>query len=169
MKNSNIIYGILFAVLGFFCILYPIVSTLWVEIMVGVGLIAGGIFTLAAFPKQREAFVKIFYVLLGILYIIGGIFVIANPILGAAALMTALGVIFILEGILIFFYLSKVRSAGGLFKTMSLINGIITLILGVLVLANPGAGIWFIGTLVGIDLLFTGISMAFRPNRENLA
>ncbi len=166
MKNSNLIYGILFAILGFFCILYPAFSTLWLEIMVGLGLFAGAIFTFMLLPRQRDFSGKAFYALLGVLYAAGGVFIVANPVQGAAALMTALGFIFIFEGLLVLMWLSKMKAAPRVFKGMSLLNGIVTLVLGVLVLLNPSAGMWFIGTLVGIDLLFTGLSMAFSPRAQ---
>ena len=65
-------------------------------------------------------------------------------------------------------------SVGGLFRILSsvelhhhrnwgwlLLNGIITLILGILILTQwPVAAMWVIGFFVGIDLLFTGWSVA---------
>ena len=42
-------------------------------------------------------------------------------------------------------------------KGLLLFNGIITLILGILIWAEwPFSGLWVIGTLVGIDAIFTG-------------
>ncbi len=87
----------------------------------------------------------------------------ANPAGATAAIMIALGVIFIMEGLLIFVYWMKSQRKH---RGIMLLNGIVTFILGVLILGNIYTGLWFIGTLVGIDLIFTGITMVAMPIPE---
>ena len=41
-------------------------------------------------------------------------------------------------------------------------NGAVTVVLGALVLFNLSYGIWFVGVLAGIDLLFSGITLIAR-------
>lgn len=164
MKNSTAkIIGALFAIIGAVCICYPIITSLWIEIMVGAGLIIGAVFALIEIPYERGFWDKIYYLCLTILYATGGIFMFANPAGATAAIMIALGVIFIMEGLLIFVYWMKSQRK---YRGIMLLNGIVTFILGVLILGNIYTGLWFIGTLVGIDLIFTGITMVAMPIPE---
>lgn len=164
MKNSTAkIIGALFAIIGAVCVCYPIITSLWIEIMVGAGLIIGAVFALIEIPYERGFWDKIYYLCLTILYAAGGIFMFVNPAGATAAIMIALGVIFIMEGLLIFVYWIKSQRKH---RGIMLLNGIVTFILGVLILGNIYTGLWFIGTLVGIDLIFTGITMLARPIPE---
>ena len=45
---------------------------------------------------------------------------------------------------------------------LMLVNGAVTIALGALVLFNPSLGIWFIGVLAGIDLIFSGAALMAR-------
>jgi len=157
MKNSSTkIIGALFAIVGIICMCYPIITSLWIEIIVGAGLVVGAMFALVEIPSEEGFWDKVYYLCLALLYAVGGIFMFINPIAGTAAIMVALGVVFLLEGILILVYWSKIQKNR---RGLLLLNGVVTLILGLLILTNINDGLWFIGTLVGIDLIFTGITM----------
>jgi uncharacterized membrane protein HdeD (DUF308 family) len=77
--------------------------------------------------------------------------------LGVLSLTLVLAVFLLFEGILemaLYFRIRQVRHAGWV-----LFDGIITLILGILIWAQwPSSAVWVIGTLVGISLIFSGIS-----------
>ena len=68
-----------------------------------------------------------------------------------------LAVFLLVEGILelaLYFRVRQVRHAGWV-----LFDGIVTLILGILIWTHwPSSAVWVIGTLVGISLIFSGIS-----------
>ena len=157
-RKSNKVTGIIFAILGVLCIVFPIASSLWIELIVGAAFIVGAI--LAAFKifPADGASAKLYWISLAILYGIGGAFMLLNPILGAMAIMLALGVIFLLEGIVALIYWGDRRSDMK-YPGVMLLNALITLLLGVLVMSNLNSGVWFIGFLVGLDLIFAGISM----------
>ena len=62
MKNSTAkIIGALFAIIGAVCVCYPIITSLWIEIMVGAGLIIGAVFALIEIPYERGFWDKIYY------------------------------------------------------------------------------------------------------------
>jgi uncharacterized membrane protein HdeD (DUF308 family) len=96
-------------------------------------------------------------VLLALLYGIAGIYMLMNPLLGVLSLTLLLAVFLLVEGILemaLYFRIRRVRHAGWV-----LFDGIVTLILGILIWAQwPSSSVWVIGTLVGISLIFSGIS-----------
>jgi len=95
--------------------------------------------------------------LLAIAYGFAGIYVLIHPMLGLVSLTLVLAVFLIAEGVIeivFYFNIRKVENSGWV-----LVDGIITFILGLLIWANwPSASAWVIGTLVGISLMFSGIS-----------
>ena len=80
-----------------------------------------------------------------------------NPLLGVLSVTLLLAVFLLVEGILelvLYFRIRQVRNAGWV-----LFDGIVTLILGILIWTHwPSSAVWVIGTLVGISLIFSGIS-----------
>jgi uncharacterized membrane protein HdeD (DUF308 family) len=87
---------------------------------------------------------------------IAGITLLSNPLVGAAAITLTIATILIAAGIY--------RSIASMVMRFpnwgwSLANGIITLALGALLLrALPNASLYFLGLLIGIDLIFHGMS-----------
>ncbi len=95
--------------------------------------------------------------LLALIYGAAAIYMLMNPLLGVLSLTLLLAVFLLVEGILelaLYFRIRQVRHAGWV-----LFDGIVTLILGILIWAQwPSSAVWVIGTLVGISLIFSGIS-----------
>jgi uncharacterized membrane protein HdeD (DUF308 family) len=95
--------------------------------------------------------------LLAVLYGFAGVYLLMNPVVGVASLTLLLAFFLFVEGILeivLYFNIRRVAYAGWV-----LFDGIITLLLGFLIWAQwPSSSAWVIGTLVGISLIFSGIS-----------
>src|SRR6266478_6101719 len=95
--------------------------------------------------------------LVGILYVFVGCYLLFRPVAGLASLTLALAIYLFAEGVLeliLSFRLRPMPSSGWL-----LFDGIITLILAVMIWRTwPSSTEWVIGTLVGISMLFSGIS-----------
>lgn len=153
LKNNKFIGSIL-ALAGLFCLIYPIATSISVDIVVGACLFVGAIFALFQTPQEDSAWGKAMYFVLAILYAIAGFFMMANPLEGTIALTLAVGAVFVAQSIFMFMYSSK---AGKSNSAMVLLNAIVTLILGLLILFNLAQGLWIIGILVGINLMFTGV------------
>ena len=99
----------------------------------------------------------IFQLLVGLVYLIGGIYFLTHTIMGVATLTLLLSCIILAEGVIEIVSYFRLRREGA--SSWILINGIITLLLGALIFFHwPSSSIWAIGTLVGINLLMTGIS-----------
>lgn len=95
--------------------------------------------------------------LLGILYIFIGVYLLLHPLAGLASLTVALAIYLFAEGILELILSFQLRPMPGM--GWRLFDGIITLILGVMIWRTwPWSTEWVIGTLVGISMLFVGIS-----------
>ena len=95
--------------------------------------------------------------LLAALYGLTGVYMLVNPIVGLASVTLVLAVFLLLEGtleIVFYFAIRRVTYAGWV-----LFDGLVTLLIGLLIWVQwPSNSSWVIGTLVGISLIFSGIS-----------
>jgi uncharacterized membrane protein HdeD (DUF308 family) len=82
---------------------------------------------------------------------------VTHPILGVGTLTLLLAAIILAEGVVELIAYFRMRGQGA--SGWLLLNGIITLLLGGLIWFHwPSSSIWAIGTIVGVNLLMTGIS-----------
>jgi uncharacterized membrane protein HdeD (DUF308 family) len=149
--------AVLFIVLGIFAVVEPGVAGLGVTLLVGWILVVGAIFHFVAAFKGGGAKQVIFQVLIGILYAIGGFYFLTHTIMATGTLTLLLAGIILAEGVIevISYFRMKGEGASG----WLLVNGTITLALGALIWFHwPSSTVWAIGTLVGINLLMTGIT-----------
>lgn len=149
--------AVVFILLGIFAIVEPGVAGLAVTILVGWVLIFGGVaHTVAAFSGGGAGRV-IWHVLIGIVYVAGGFYFLTHPLLGLGTLTLLLAVIILTEAAFEVIAYFRTRGAGG--SGWLLVNALITLLLGGLIWFHwPSSSVWAIGTLVGVNLLMTGIS-----------
>jgi len=149
--------AVLLIVLGIFGIVEPGIAGLGVTLLVGWLLLFGAAMHIVAAFKGGGAKQVIFQALVGLVYLIGGLYFITHTIMGIATLTLLLSAIILVEGVIEIVSYFRLRNEGA--SSWILINGIITLLLGCLIFFHwPSSSIWAIGTLVGINLLMTGIS-----------
>ena len=158
-KTSGWFIGIavVFILLGMMAIIELGVAGLAVTILVGWLLIFGGVAHLVAAFSGGGAGRVIWQVLIGIVFIAGGIYYLTHPLLGLGTLTLILAVIILMAALfeLIAFFGSRGAAGSG----WLLMNAIITLFLGALIWFHwPSSSVWAIGTLVGVNLLITGFS-----------
>ena len=149
--------GVLFIVLGIFAIAEPFAAGLGVTLLVGWLLVIGAVAHFIAAFKGGGAKHVILQLLVGIVYLIGGLYFLTHTIMGVGTLTLLLSGVILAEGVLevlAYFRLRNMHAAPWL-----LINGVVTLLLGGLIWFHwPSSSVWAIGTLVGVNLLMTGIS-----------
>lgn len=129
--------------------------TLASTIVIGALLLVGGVFQiLHAFMNPRwRGF--IFGLLAGVLYVIGGLLIISEPVQGAI-LLTVLLIAAIIVGGIVRIVLAlrhrEVRAWG-----IVLLSGVVSFVVGGLLYANmPWPGLWLLGTLIAIELVIQG-------------
>jgi uncharacterized membrane protein HdeD (DUF308 family) len=149
--------AVLFILLGMMAIIEPGVAGLAVTILVGWLLIFGGVAHLVAMFGGGGAGRVIWQALIGIVYILGGVYFLRHPLLALGTLTLLLAVIILTEAVLEVIAYFSMRGEGG--SGWLLVNALITLLLGGLIWFHwPSSSVWAIGTLVGVNLLMTGIS-----------
>jgi uncharacterized membrane protein HdeD (DUF308 family) len=149
--------GVLFVVLGIFAIAEPFAAGLGVTLLVGWLLVIGAVAHFIAAFKGGGAKHVLLQVLVGIVYLIGGLYFLTHTIMGVSTLTLLLAGVILAEGVLEILAYLRLRSMHG--ALWLLINGVVTLMLGGLIWLHwPSSSVWAIGTLVGVNLLMTGIS-----------
>ena len=154
VSKSAKIWGWVTLIMGILAVASPMVSGTAVVIMVAIALIVAGIArAIAGF--QGEGF---WSVLFGVLYVVGGLVIIGRPFLGLASLTMILIVYFMANGIgeIIVGFQARPNPGWG----FVLFSGVISVILACMVWNQwPLSGAWAIGILVGIQLIFAGLTM----------
>ncbi len=154
-----IFLSIFLIILGALAILSPIVASAFFTSFIGwVTLISGAMMIIGSFVSKP---VRGFWLnlIVGIFYVIAGWYILSNLVAAVAVLTFTLGILFIVEGIFTI-VLGFTQKAGRSASWLVVFNGVITLLLGILVLNNwPSSVLWLIGLYVGISLFFSGISL----------
>jgi uncharacterized membrane protein HdeD (DUF308 family) len=147
--------AVLFIVLGFFSIIEPGVASLGVTLLVGWLLVFGGVVHLVQAFKGGSAGQVIFQVLVGLLYLAGGIYSLLNPLVAVGTLTLVLACVFLAEGVLEIVAYFKMKGAGA--SGWLIFNGLVTVLLGGMIWFHwPSSSVWAIGILVGVNLIMTG-------------
>ena len=149
--------AVLFIILGILAIIEPGVAGLAVTLLVGWALIFGAVAHFVTAFKGSGTKRVIGQVLIGLVYLIGGSYFLTHVFMAVGTLTLLLGGIILAEGVIEIVAYFRTRQEGA--SGWLLFNGIVTLLLGCLILFHwPSSSVWAIGTLVGINLLMTGIS-----------
>ena len=142
---------------GVLAIVIPPVAGIAVVIVVAWLLIFSGAAHLVFAWHTRTTGGFAWELLLGILYFLIGIYTLVHPVAGLASLTLVLAIYLFAEGVLEFVLSFRLRPMPG--STWLLFDGIITLILAILIWRTwPSSTEWVIGTLVGVSMLFSGVS-----------
>lgn len=152
------IWGIVTLVLGVLAIVAPFVTGLAVAIFVGILLLLSGIAqTIYAF--QAGSLGKgLLRVLFGGITIVGGVAMITSPTLGLAALTLILAAYFFIDGVFALFAGFQVKPLKG--WGWLVFSGVVTVLLAWMIWQQwPLSGLWAVGILVGVRLLFAGTAM----------
>lgn len=150
-------FAVLFIILGILSIAEPLVAALAVVVLVGWVLIfAGGAHLVSAFGGGGTKRV-VWHVLIALLYLVGGFYFVTHPLMGVGTLTLLLAGIILAEAVIEVIAYFRTRASGA--SGWLLVNALITLLLGGLIWFHwPSSSTWAIGTLLGINLLITGIS-----------
>jgi uncharacterized membrane protein HdeD (DUF308 family) len=148
--------GVVLAILGLVALWNAVDATLVTTIIVGwVLVIAGFANIIGAFMSGAGFGWRLLQGLLGILYIVVGFNIIAEPLAGTITLTVVLGAFLIADGI---FRIVAVFMDRGANAVWMILLGIINIVFGLWVWTNiPISGI-VIGVFVGVQLLVAGMA-----------
>jgi uncharacterized membrane protein HdeD (DUF308 family) len=156
-STLSLLWGVLLICLGVVAVGSPMIAAVAVNVFVAWLLVMAGVVHLIVAFHTREAGSVIWRLLVGLAYICFGGYLIARPAIGVASLTLVLASLFLVEGIFDIVMYFKVRSI--MRATWILLDGIVTLLLGLLIYIHwPSSSAWAIGTLVGVSMIFSGVT-----------
>jgi uncharacterized membrane protein HdeD (DUF308 family) len=158
-KHSGwfIALGIVFLIGGVFAIAMPFIAGLTATVVFAIVLVWIGIMQLIQAWSVKSWGGFAWQLIIGLVLLVGGIYIWANPVLGAAAFTLVMAAVFIAKGVFQVIMAFRVRPHSG--WGWILTAGILAIIVGAIIWINwPVSTAWAIGTLAGISLIFTGWS-----------
>ena len=156
--NRMTLFGVIAIILGILAMMAPVLTGMWVIILVGVLVLIGGIvriiwaFQAGSLGKGLPMFA------IGGLTLLCGIVLLAHPLFASGVLTILLALYFVLDGISEIAASVRLRPGPG--WGWMLFGGIVSFWLGIIIWRQfPLSGVWAIGILLGIKLLFVGLIM----------
>ena len=147
--------GAVYIMAGFFALGSIAMATVASVLVVGVAMIVAGVAEVINAFQIKSWGKFLIWALLGVLYIVAGFVTFENPLLAAALLTLVLGGSLLASGIMrIILAFNMKREAPSIWVAVS---GVITLLLGLLILARwPINSVYILGLFLGIDLIIAG-------------
>jgi uncharacterized membrane protein HdeD (DUF308 family) len=148
--------GVVYLVVGFIALGSVVTATVASVFVVGVMMIIAGIAEVFSAFQIKNWGRFLLWVLLGALYIVAGFVTFENPLLAAAVLTLILGASLVASGVVrIILAFSMKRETPWV---LVLLSAVITLLLGLLILAHwPVSSLYILGLFLGIDLIMAGV------------
>ena len=164
----SITISLLMIVAGITAIGLPFISGIAIDVVVAWLLIFSGALHVAFAWRGHGPAGVLWEILLGLVYGAIGVFLIARPVAGLATLALAMAIYLSVEAVLelaLWFQLRGSRGRGWL-----MFDAIVTIVLAALIWRTwPSSAVWVVGTLVGLSMLFSGISrLALSMARRKL-
>ena len=159
--------GVVYLLAGFIALGSVVMATVASVFVVGVMMIIAGVAEVISAFQIKSWGKFLLWVLLGALYIVAGFVTFENPLLAAALLTLILGASLVASGIMrIILAFNMKQETPWIWVVLS---GVITLLLGLLILAHwPVSSLYILGLFLGIDLIMAGagwIGLGFGLHR----
>ena len=147
--------GIVYIIAGFVALGSIVMATVASVLIVGIMMIVAGVAEVINAFQIKSWGKFLLWALLGVLYIVAGFVTFDNPLFAAVLLTLLLGASLVASGIMrIFLAFSMKAETPWMWIALS---GVITLLLGLLILARwPINSIYILGLFLGIDLIMAG-------------
>ena len=149
--------GVIYVLAGLVALGSVVFATVVSVFVVGVMMLISGVAEVINAFQIKTWGKFLLWLLLGALYIIAGFVTFENPLLAAAVLTLMLGFALVASGIMRIILGFSMK--GGTPWVWVVVSGLITLLLGAVILAHwPVSGLYILGLFLGIDLIIAGVS-----------
>lgn len=155
--------GVLALIAGIFITFWPKNSAIVLTVMLGIYFLIAGLayVGLGLFSKGISGGARALDIILGVLFVIGGILMLVNPTESAVVIGIFLGVIigilWIVEGAV-----ALAQAGGSSSKGWSIFFGLLSIVAGIVVLFSPFWGSAILFWVTGIALIVLGIVQIVR-------
>lgn len=155
--------GIILIIVGVFSILIPIVTELAVVLLIGLALIISGISHIIHAIPTRNWKGVCFGILSGIIFLLAGVILIDKPEEALEFFTLVFAMLIFMEGIFEIFTFFQLPSSSP--RGWILFSGIVAVFLGILIWRQwPWSSAWFLGTIIGVTLIFKGWALVSISN-----
>jgi uncharacterized membrane protein HdeD (DUF308 family) len=147
--------GVIYSIAGFIALGSVMMATVASVYVVGIMMVIAGVAEVVNAFQVKTWGKFLLWLILGVLYIVAGFVTFENPLLAAAFLTLLLGAALLVSGIMRIVLAFSMKA--GMPWIWVAVSGIITLLLGLVILAHwPISSIYILGIFLGIDLIFAG-------------
>lgn len=151
-----IIFGTLITIIGIIGMGMTVALTITSMFYFGVLLLVRGVVEIVAAYRSRDWAGFFFHLISASIGAVAGLVMITRPAMAAESITLFLGALFMVEGMMLLI-------AGMIYRFPSwgwtLANGFMTFVLGLMLWQEfPFSGYWFIGTLIALEIIVTGVS-----------
>lgn len=163
-----LVLGIVQVIGGAFAIAVPVAASLAAALVFGAVLLVLGVLQVVHALSVRKSKLVFLHLLGGLLYVATGALVIWFPVSGAISLTLLVAALLIADGVIRCVLAYRLRPAQG--WGWFLCAGMASAAVGILLLVGwPLTGLWALGLLLGVNLLFVGVTnsalaVAFRTS-----
>ena len=152
--------GVVEIIAGCVAIAVPLIASLAAVAIFGSVLLVTAVFQLAHAIQVRAWPRSMWYLLGGVLYAVAALLILAYPLGGALTLTVLIATLLFADGVLRTALGILARRAAG--SGWVLAGGIASILLGVLLLLSwPASALWATGLLLGVNLVFSGVTRSF--------
>lgn len=150
--------GILSLVVGFLALGSPILFSFLIVRLLAVFALVGGVISLLVTIFGKDVPTRGLNAVFALVRIVAGLALLYCIPSGLHVITLVFAVYLMVEGVFGIFGAFKIRERSG--WTFVLLNGIVTLVLGVMVYAHwPSGSVWILGFFFGISLLVHGVAL----------
>jgi uncharacterized membrane protein HdeD (DUF308 family) len=150
------IAGVIALLGGILALLNPLAATITATMLAGWVLVVAGVIEVIGVFSATGWAARLWSLLLGILTVILGLYIRANPIVSTLALTWLAGILFLATGIAKVILSFSLRGTGAFW--IVLLSGVVSVVLGAMVLSNfPYSAASILGILLAVELISTGI------------
>lgn len=157
MSRSSIILSIALIVLGVLAMTLPVIPSVAVVLIVGWLVLFNGIVQFAHAIQSQGIGHIAWKLLIAVCFLVTGSILVLRPLVGLAGLTLTAAALFLALGVvdIVSYFSTRRKGASG----WMLVDGVVTLALGLMIWKRwPAGSLWFIGFLVGVGMLMTGIT-----------
>ena len=155
----GMLVGTLVAIAGILALVAPLAAGLSVANAVGVLLMVSGVSRVFLAFKMGSFGHGLLMFVIGLLSALAGLYMVARPGMALATITIVLAAYFIVDGVFQIIWALRLRPIQGWGWT--LFSGVVALALGIMIWRQfPVSGVWAVGTLAGIQMIFGGSSIA---------
>ena len=153
--------GILVSILGLLAVAFPLVTGLSISIGLGALLVIAGVAHVAHAFSGRGWRSFLYQAFLAVVYLVAGIGLLANPVVGLASLTVLLAAFLVADGLVQIAMGLRMRSAHSSWGMYAVSGALGLVVAGLIYVGWPTSTAWAVGPLLGVNLLTTGVTTIF--------